>query len=232
MLTKCNLECNSCTANFNPVLKGLIKHERETLDQHRNTIQVDGGELIFREGLFPSGLFCLRKGKAMVLKTDKEGNRIVLSLHREVTFLGVADYFSNKAYQSRCIALEKSELCIISSEGVNRFLNENRNFARRIISSLTEEQHRINNKLLSLTTKHMSARLADALIELLRVFGTDDKGRLDISMRRSDLALLCNMSISNTIRQLSDFRKSGIISTDGKRIEILNIAKLNELRAK
>ena len=222
----CTAECNSCTSNLNPLFAGLDIEQRKEVDGNRMQISFNKGEYIFREGLFPSGLFCLRKGKVMVVKSDKYGNSIIVNLHKEVTFLGIAEYMTQLPYQTKCIALEDSMACLIKDESIRKLISENKTFNHRLLETLSSQYLQSNNRLIAITKKQMSARLADALLELHDVFGDNKSGHIDVYLKRSDLALLCNMSESNTIRYLSAFQKSGILELQGKKIKILQEKQL------
>ncbi len=225
-IPECSTKCNSCTNNHNPLLTGLDIEARHKIDSNKSKIIFKKGEYIFKEGLFPSGLFCLNQGKVMVTKSDDFGNSIIINLHKEVTFLGIADYIAQIPYQSNCIALDDTKVCILRNEDVQGFISNNRTFSNRLLSTLSSQFHRSNKRLLIATKKQMSSRLADALLELDEVFGTNSSGYLDVYLKRSDLALLGNMSEANAIRHLSSFGKNGIIRIHRKQIEILDKKRL------
>lgn len=224
----CNTDCTSCTDNYNEVLVGLDQDMRLALDDQKSQISYKKGEHIFKEGMYPNGLFCLRKGKVMITKTDLNGNTVIINLLRDVTFLGVPDYILSKPYQTKCIALEDSEICLLNKDNVDLQINENKPFARSLMLNISDQYNQSNSRILALTKKNMNARLADALLELLDAFGTNEDGFLDVYMKRSELGMLTNMSDSNVIRNLSAFQKTGIISLVGKQIKILKLNKLQQ----
>ena len=223
---KCDPKCSSCTHNLNPLLTGLDIIHRAELDEARSELVLKKGDIIFREGMFPSGLFCLRKGKVMITRADEFGNEIITNLHKEVTFLGIADFILQKPYQSKCTALEEVEVCLINIKSVNDFISENKVFAHRIMVTLAEQFHDSNIRMLAVTKKHMDARLADALLELENTFGKSNTGHIDVYLKRSELAILSNMSEANLIRHLSSFNDLGVVSIEGKKIKILKPEKL------
>jgi len=208
---ECSDECHSCTNNFNPILAGIDLQDRKLLDDSRNKIVYQSGDVIYRENTYPSGLFCLNKGKVMVTKSDSNGNSIVTNLHKEVTFLGITDYLSRFPYQSTCIALSEVKVCLIKSDAIENLISTNVAFTKKLLNAIAIQYHQANARHLAITKKNMSARIADALIELLDVYGTDRNGDIDVYLRRSDIAQISNMSETNVIRQLSALNKSGII---------------------
>lgn len=224
-------ECSSCTHTSNPLLVGINVEHRSHLDDHRTTTHFKAGELLYREGMYPSGLICLNKGKVMVTKKDAYDNRVVLNLQKEVSFVGIADFMSGKPYQSDCYALEDSRVCMIQREQVLKMMNENKFFVKNIIEEISDQYHQSNERLLSLTKKHMPSRIADALCTLHETFGMKKDGcTLNVYMKRKDLAILSNMNVANVIRHLSTFNDEGIVALNNKDIIIKDLPKLLKIR--
>ena len=202
--------------------------DREYLDNERNQISYRKGDIIFKEHSFPSGLFCLSKGKVMITKSDEFGNRIVSDLHKEVCFLGTTDYLTGQAYKSTCTALSDCRICLIKSEAIEHFIANNSAFTRKLLNSISQQYHQASARLLALTKKNMNARVADALLLVQDVFGIDTEGYIDVILKRSEIAQICNMSETNAIRHLSALKRSSIISFDGKRIRVENTELLKK----
>ena len=80
---------------------------------------------------------------------------------------------------------------------------------------------RADYKLVSLTQKTLSARLADTLLLLQETMGKDLEGYIDIQLKRSELAQQSNMTTSNVIRSLSEFKRKKLIDIKGRKIKII-----------
>ena len=99
-------------------------------------------------------------------------------------------------------------------------------FIKELATDLGESDERTVN----LTQKHIRGRLADSLIFLLDKYGTEADGcTLNIYLAREDLANLSNMTTSNAIRTLSSFCSESILTVDGRRVKILDEAKLRKI---
>ncbi len=219
--------CESCQNSKNPCLSGVAVNERSILDGDRNVMNYSRGDLVYREGTFPSGLFCLRNGKVMITKKDQYNNEVVINLHKEVSFLGISDLFANTPYSTDCYALTDCQICMIRKDHVNDLLDNNKAFARNVLKEIADHYHQSNKRMLNLTKKYMRARVADALFLLKEVFGLKDDGKtLDVYLKRKHFALLSNMNISNAIRNLSSLQKDGIIQIANKNISIEDMPKL------
>lgn len=218
----CSANCTSCTKNFNPSLSGLNIDDRSALDESRIVTTYKKGAIIFRENTFPGGLFCLNSGKVMITVSDSNGNTIVTNLIKDVNFIGVAEYLSGMPYQSTCTALTDLNLCMIKSKAVEDLISNNASFSRRLLTNLAKDYHQSSKRLLEITKKNMNARLAGTLLELIEIFGLDHGNNIDVYLKRSEIAQICNMNETNVIRHLSALDKIGAIKLQGKKITILN----------
>ena len=220
--TNCTANCTSCTQNFNPILSGLSLEDRTAFDDNRIVTTYEKGAIIFRENTFPGGLFCLNSGKIMIAVSDSSGNTIVTNLIKDVNFIGVAEYLSGMPYQSTCIALSDVHLCMIKSNAVEDLISNNSSFSRRLLTRLAKDYHQSSKRLLEITKKNMNSRIAGTLLELIEVFGTDQENNIDVYLKRSEIAQICNMNETNVIRHLSALDKTRAIKLNGKKICILN----------
>ena len=82
----------------------------------------------------------------------------------------------------------------------------------------------------TLTQKHIRARLAESIITIKEKFGVEDDGKtLALATSREDIANFSNMTTSNAIRTLSALASEGVISLNGRKIIIENEAKLQRI---
>ncbi|MCF0199654.1 MAG: winged helix-turn-helix domain-containing protein, partial [Bacteroidaceae bacterium] len=87
-----------------------------------------------------------------------------------------------------------------------------------------------DERMVSLTQKHIRGRLAESLLFLKESYGVEeDGGTLNIRISREDLANLSNMTTSNAIRTLSTFANEQMIAVEGRKIKILREAELDKI---
>lgn len=86
------------------------------------------------------------------------------------------------------------------------------------------------DRIISLTQKHVRGRLAESLLFLMQNYGLENDGAtLDIYLSREDLASLSNMTTSNAIRTLSSFASERIVALDGRKIKIIDPDELEKI---
>ena len=85
---------------------------------------------------------------------------------------------------------------------------------------------------MSLTQKHIRARLADALLLISDIYGVNpDTGILNVLLKRSDLASLSNMTTANAIRILSCFKEENLIDVNHRNIKLKDLNGLKDISA-
>ncbi len=227
----CNEQsCANCPLKKYSLLDGLSYSELEKLNAARSQLHFQTGEYIFRAGMRSNGLFCLSKGKVKIIDSSVSGNEQILFLHKPVDFLGFCETILNSKFSFTACALEESTVCIIDSNVFHKIINSNIDFANKINQFLALEIKNLNKRIISLTQKHMRARMADSLLTIRNTFGTcQNEQWLNLTLKRRELAAMSNMNTSNAIRVLSDFKSSGLIQVDGKRIRIENVSKLQNI---
>lgn len=187
-------------------------------------------QIIYAEKDNPVYLWCLLKGKVKLYKDGIGGKQQILRLYRPIQYFGYRAFFANEPYVSSASAFEASTLGTIPMDLVRQMIDSNRDLAWFFIHELSKNLGGSDTKIVTLTQKHIRGRLAEALIVLIDNYGFEDDGEtLKIYMAREDIANLSNMTTSNAIRTLSSFAQERIITVDGRRIKIVDEAKLRQI---
>lgn len=225
---KCHT-CVNCTLKRHSLLQGLTEAELEKLESRRRVIDVKKGKTIFREGMTSMGLLCLNKGKVKVVRSMDKGAEQIIALRKPVNFIGFRTLIQNRKHISSAIALEDVSVCIIHKDDFLDIMESNGQLAKRIINMLASELDAADRHAEIITSKDLRSRLAEAIIRVLEFYGRnpEDDNRLNVLLKRSDMAGLSNMTTANVIRTMSAFSKEGLIRTDLRKIWIL---KENDLK--
>lgn len=222
--------CFDCIKRNDSLLNELSFDELKILNKDRYVISYKAGETIYKEGTKSLGLICLNKGKVKITKSGTRGAEQILALKKNVDFIGFRTLMNENSYLSSAIALEDVSVCIIDKKDFFKVIANNEELAFKIIRLLTNELDEMDIRLVNLTQKHIRARLADSLILINDTYGTNsDTGNLNVSLKRSDLAALANMTTANVIKLLSSFVKEKLIEVDKRDIKIKKLKDLENL---
>ena len=82
--------------------------------------------------------------------------------------------------------------------------------------------------MLHLAQKPVRERLAEALLLLREVYGTEngDTSPINVALSREELASVVGTAIETLVRALSDLKRENLIETEKKKIRILDIPGL------
>ena len=226
----CEQACRACLDTPGSVFQDLTYPEKEKLARAQTTRFFKKSEVIYREGEKPVGLLCLAQGKVKISKEGITGREQIIRLARPVGFIGYRAFFADENYRASAIALEDSLVCQFSRDEVMRVVKLRPDLALRILKTLAGELGNSNDRTVNLTQKHIRGRLAESLLFLINTYGLEDDGMtINAYLSREDLASLSNMTASNAIRTLSQFSEEKILSTDGRRVIVLNRPKLEHV---
>lgn len=224
------ISCLDCTRRNNSLFSDLSNEELRRINEDRYCVNYKLGEVICRTGAKPMGLICLNQGKVKIIRKGVNGTDQIVGLKKAVDFIGFRALMGGHSYLASYVALEDSTACVIKKKNFYKVIEGNSKLALKIIKSLAMDLIKSDGRLVNLTQKHVRARLADALLLIKDIYGTNSiTGNLNVTLKRSDLAALSNMTTPNAIRVLSSFKKEGLVDVNRQSIKIKKLKILKEI---
>src|SRR5882672_6160288 len=95
------------------ILTELPPQDAEIIAAHMSDHHYSKGEIIFREGAFPSGIFFIRNGKVKKYKADNEGSEHIIYVANTGELIGYHALLSEERYPDSASALEESVVAFI-----------------------------------------------------------------------------------------------------------------------
>lgn len=223
----------ACLEDAASVLKGLPADHKELLNSHHHYFVFRKGETIIKEGDKLKGLLYLVSGKLKVYSIGVGGREQIISMIKQGSFFGFNALFSENRQMFTVSALESSTVCVLEKNTMLRILKLNGDISLKIMSLITEELSFSNNRMVSLSQKHVRGRIAESLLILCNTYGFEADGKtLKARLSRDDLAHFSNMTTSNAIRTLSAMASEGLLKVEGRKITLSDIdliGKISEL---
>jgi CRP/FNR family transcriptional regulator, polysaccharide utilization system transcription regulator len=219
-----------CLEGSSSIFTGLNQKDKETIVHHHFLTFVKKGELLFKEGEKSRGLICLASGKVKVFKEGIGGREQILKMVKQLGFIGYRTLFSENTWTVSAAAVEDSTFCVLEKNSLVKILKKNADLTLKLAKIITEELSFSNNRIVSLTQKHVRGRLAESLLLLRDIYGYDTDGEtIRVTLSRENIANLSNMTTSNAIRTLSNLASEGIIRIKGRKISILDTVSLEHI---
>lgn len=213
------------------VFKDLPGKDLELLMANKTEQFYKKGEIIFREGSYPTGIFYIAEGKAKKYKLDKDNREQIIYVANTGELLGYHAVLSGERFPDSAAALEDSSIAFIPREDFLSTLDQSQVLSMRLLKTLSHEFDVMANSLSMFAQKSVRERLAVQLIILREKYKVDFKPGMsvEINMGRDDLASLVGTARENVVRVLSEFKDDGILETKGRKIIVLDVQKLIDI---
>jgi CRP-like cAMP-binding protein len=210
------------------ILTDLPLDDLELLTANKTEQIYKKGEIIFREGAYPSGIFYVIDGKIKKYKVDKDGREQIIYVANSGELLGYHAVLSEDRYPDFAAALEESRIAFIPKEDFLDTLHQSDVLNRRLLKTLSHEFGVLANSLTMFAQKSVRERLALQLIVIREKYKVNFQAGMpvEINMSRDDLASLVGTARENVVRVLTEFKEDGILETKGRKIIVLNVSKL------
>jgi CRP-like cAMP-binding protein len=222
-------KCEQCIVREFSSLKALSKEELLKLADCKTSQIIKKGEIIFEEGDTVNGIFCVKDGVCKMTKLSANGKDQIVKLVTKGELLGQRSMISDEPVNLTAIALEDMQVCFIPKSDVMNLFNDNNKFSLNVMRSVCGDLKEADDHMVSLAQKNVKQRLAETLLYLETTFGTNSDGTLHIQLSREELAGMIGTATESCIRLLSEFNKLGFIALNGKKISIIDKAKLKRI---
>jgi len=224
MITSNEIEsCNNCIYR-KLLFESLSDIEYQAINDSRSEYIFNRGEVISREGDPIVSFLYLRSGLIKLYKTDKNGRDHILSINKPGDFISLLSVFSNSEYKYSVAAIEETKVCDVDLDALQNVIESNRSFALRVLNRMSRISDDIIESQFEISQRQIKGRIAYFLLFLSdRIY---HKREFRMPITRREIGELISMTTENTIRTLSEFRKDGIISMNGKVLKILDYKRL------
>jgi CRP-like cAMP-binding protein len=213
------------------VLNNLPEEEFEHLCANMTEKQYEKGDILFREGTAPSGIFFIKKGKIKKYKLDHDSKEHIIYVANPGELLGYHAILSEERYPDSAAALEESVIAFIPKKDFLDTLQESKVLSQRLLKTLSHEFAVLTNSISVFAQRSVRERLAIMLIVLREKFKaeTAEGEEIAINISRNDLANMVGTAKENVVRFLKEFKVAGILNASGRKIFVKDVKKLVEI---
>ncbi len=204
-----------------------IPEWRELIAVTKTTRLFKKGELFFSEGEKVTGVYFLYSGSAKVHKHWLNDKELILRFTKPGDMMGHRGLATGDVYPVSATALEDSKACFISNSFLETILKADHPLTYTMMQFYTTELQKAEMRMRNLALMEVNGRIAEALLELLAVYGTTKNKYIAVAVTRQDIASYAGTSYETVFKFFRMLVAQKIISVSGKSIRINNIEKLN-----
>ncbi|WBA40820.1 Crp/Fnr family transcriptional regulator [Hymenobacter canadensis] len=223
--------CQNCRYVSRSLLGTCQLSELAMLSDSKVSQYYQRGQIIFQHGNRPAGLYCIHQGRVKVSKLSSDGKEQILSLRKEGDVLGFQPLCTGGLYDATAVALTDCVVCLVPRPDFYSLLEQNSRFSHALMRRLSEVLSATQQQVLHTAYKPVRERLAEALVLLYHFFRPETPAPFSIPISRDDLAALTSTAKETASRLLSELRDEGLVATQGSRIMVLDLPRLQKMCA-
>lgn len=208
-----------------PLFKSLDAAERERFAELVREKSYPKGSVILFEHDPGDALFVVRSGRVKVVLLADDGREVILSL------LGVGEYFGelslidDQPRSAHVIAMEESALLVLRRDDFRRRVDSSPGVAWALLLELSRRLRRADEKIGTLVLLDVPGRIARMLLDAAEDGGDD---LIDKPLTHQTIAQVIGASRETVSRAMREFQDLQWVSTERRRIRLLDKAALRE----
>lgn len=216
---QCNLKscflCGHCSDGW-----------RELIGLKKTTIFFKKGKSIFKEGEKVRGIYFVYSGAVKVHKNWLDKKELIIRFAKSGGVIGHRGLTSIKVYPVSATALEDSLICFVGNDFFETSLSNNSSLTYQFMQLYADELQQAEGRMRNLAMMDVKGRIAETLLELLKIFGTGRNKYITVPVSRQDIAAYAGTTYETVFKFLRVLVDTKVISVSGKSIRINDVDKL------
>jgi CRP-like cAMP-binding protein len=203
----------------------LTDDEKKELFENKIEIEFEPGETIIKRGFTASNILFLEQGLAKLdIITDNHTSTV--NLVPPNSFVGIICTFASHNFDFSAIALEKTTIISFEMKLFEKFVHQNGKFACHLIRHMSGLTNILVHRVSRFSHKNIDSALSILLLDFYNIYKSES---FKIPVNRKELANMLGYSKESVINTLSKFNKDGIINVHEKKIDIIDIQRLQQI---
>jgi len=208
-----------------PLFKGLEGPDLERFGELLREKNYPKGSIILFEDDPGDALFIVRAGRVKVVLVADDGREVILGLLGAGDHFGELSLIDDQPRSAHVIAMEESELLVLRRDDFRRRVEQSPSVAWSLLTELSRRLRRADGKIGSLVLLDVPARIARMLLD------TADEGGsalIEKTLTHQTIAHIIGASRETVSRAMREFQDSGWLTTERRRIRIIDRAALEQ----
>ena len=211
-------------------LNSFSETEKEVLVEHCNLIKIKKDEVVFFEKERLKQLYSIFEGACKFTFIDEKGKEHITKILGKGDIMGRRSIITNKGALVTATAISDTVIFSLSKNIILQSLQTNNDFCQDVLKGFIVDTEDETEKISYFqNNRKLNIRLAGLLLYLSKKFGTENKGWLNISLKRKDMANILGTTSEYVISLLSSFKEKNYLSIQRDKIKINSNIALQSL---
>jgi CRP-like cAMP-binding protein len=183
----------------------------------------DNGEMLFWEGEPCQGVYLIAQGSVKIFRTSAAGREVMLAIETAPSSVAELPLFDGGPYPASVRALEPVVTLFINKNDFQQVCRQYPDVALKVLAVVGRRLRHLVGLVEAMTFGSVTQRLARLLLD-----ESHASAAFDLPMTHQELASRLGTVREVVSRNLARFRGDGLIRVQGRQVEILNRAGLEQ----
>ena len=200
----------------------LASADLESVSQVCVVRSLDKGETLFREGAKAEGFYVMQRGAVSIYRLTPDGKEQIICIFHPPDSFGEATLATLEAYPANAVALEPSQVILISKTGFRELIRKNPDMSLHMLGAMSLHLRHLVESLQSMKGRQIEQRLAEWFLRQSPGAGHNCPAEIVLPVTKKVLAGQLGVTSETLSRTLARFRQENLLTVNGARIQILD----------
>lgn len=188
-------------------------------------------QVIYLPGDRAHGVHFLTTGRIKISKVTRDGKELTLAYRNEGDFFGEPCLLDGGPREEMAEAMDASVTVEIPRELLDTLLRNDGGAAYKFARALIVRRKDLETRVEQLIFKDVGAKLAELLLNLGQEHGISDERGIVVGLKitHQEMANLIGSTRETVSLTLSQFKRKGLIQTDGRRVILSDLEGLRAI---
>jgi len=214
-----------------PLFSDLAGEEVARLATQVALEEIRRRRVIFLPGDPGQSVYFVSGGRVKISRVTRDGKELTLAYRGPGEFFGELCLVDGGAREEMAEAMENALVTEVPRDEFARLLDTHVSVGAKMTRILCQRRRDLENKVEDLVFKDVNAKLSELLLKLGHDFGVDDdRGTLvAVKITHQEMANLIGSTRETVSLTLSQFKRNKLITTEGRKIILLDREGLKAL---
>jgi CRP/FNR family cyclic AMP-dependent transcriptional regulator len=211
-----------------PLLAGLSDGDREALAAAVVRRRYRKGDIVMQKEEPGHALFIVERGSVRIYVPSAQGNDLILAVLGPGDFFGDLSLLDGRPRSASAAVGSDTSLLQLERSDFIALITRRPAAAMAVLEAVARRLRETDEMASDLAFLDVAGRLAKKLLELASAHGVERDGGvlIELPVTQEELANMIGVTRESVNRNLSDFRRLGLIKNQGRRIVIADAARL------
>jgi len=207
-----------------PFFSDLSNEEIENIEKLIFKRKFARDQIVLLEEDTANFMYIVFSGKTRVVKLNEDGREQIITIHKKGDFFGEMALLDGKTSPATIIAHEDAIIGLFSKEDFQKFILDNQEISKKIISLLADRLRDAWAMIKILSFADAEHRVMAVLDRLQELYGiADDRGMIiNVKMTHQQMASYASIARETLTRILNRLQKESVICIQDNKSILLN----------